>query len=58
MVSEYGFSNEKERIWEAFSRGGNSGRGIDGAESGVGSINREGEVRNIRVRRVCAFRKK
>ena len=49
MVWEHGFS-KKYRIGEAFSRGGNSGRGTDGVESRVGSINRDGKVRNFRVR--------
>jgi hypothetical protein len=49
MVWEHGFC-KKNRMWEAFSGGGNSGRGNDGVESGVESINREGKVRNLRVR--------
>jgi hypothetical protein len=49
MVWERGLSKQW-RIREAFIGGGISGRGTDGVESGVGSINRDGKVRNFRVR--------
>jgi hypothetical protein len=34
-------------MWEAFRRGGDSGRGIDGVESDVGSIKTEGKIKDF-----------